>query len=457
MTSPSERRFWDTYIEKLNINKVPAQRQRWYVRHIEHFIVYSKECDVKLKKQTPQTIQIFFNKYSQNHWVKDFHFEQMIDALQILFKDFLQLDWAYTFPWDDTKRLAKTLEPDHPTVARANSPIKVEPISSAAEHNTDTAQSWIQHLTITLRAAQYSIHTEKTYVSWIKDYLYYSKAASPSSLTDEDVTKYLSYLANQRSVSANTQKQALCALAYFYKHVMKRPLGDVSSFIQAKPTRRLPLVLSQNEVRRVLSQMESPVFRLMAGLLYGTGMRLMECIRLRVQDVDFDYKKISVIRGKGNKDRIVPLPSSYLTSLKAQIDHTRTIHSQDLADGFGSVYIPPALARKYPNASKEFRWQYIFPASRVSTDPRSKAVRRHHLHESSLQKHIKKTCDQLGLSKRVSCHTFRHSFATHLLEAGYDIRTVQELLGHSDVSTTMIYTHVLNKPGITVQSPADIL
>ncbi len=246
-------------------------------------------------------------------------------------------------------------------------------------------------------------------------------------------------------------------MVYFYRQVLKRPLGEFADFTKARTPRKLPLVLSRHEVKTLLAAISDPLFNLMAGLLYGTGMRLMECIRLRVQDIDFEYKKITIIQGKGGKDRFVPLPDIFIAPLREKIGRNQQIHANDLSSGFGSVYIPPALSRKYPNAAKEFRWQYVFPASKISVDPRSKTMRRHHIHESSLQKHIKKACDSLGMSKRVSCHTFRHSFATHLLERGYDIRTIQELLGHADISTTMIYTHVLNKPGVTITSPIDDL
>jgi integron integrase len=260
-----------------------------------------------------------------------------------------------------------------------------------------------------------------------------------------------------RRVSASTQNQALNALVFFYKHVLKNETIELGAFAHSKKPRRLPVVLTRDEVQRLFSMLNSPMARLMAGLLYGCGLRLMECVRLRILDVDFGYQRILIRNAKGGKDRIVPLPNRLNELLREQIKSVEQQHRQDLACGLGGVYLPDALSRKYPKAEKELMWQYLFPASRVSADPRSGTLRRHHIHENNLQKHMKHAATAAALNKRVNCHALRHSFATHLLESGYDIRTVQELLGHADVSTTMIYTHVLNKPGITVTSPFDVL
>ncbi len=266
----------------------------------------------------------------------------------------------------------------------------------------------------------------------------------------------MSDLAVRRNVSASTQSLALTSLVFFFSEVVGRPLGDMG-FARAKRPRRLPVVLTKNEVRQLLSQMTG-VYALMAGLMYGTGMRLMECVRLRVKDIDFDYGTITVRDGKGSKDRIVPLPKRYEAELKSHLETIKSLHASDVAQGHGEVYLPNALAVKYPNAAREWGWQYVFPASRLSVDPRTGAVRRHHLHETSLQKAIKQAAKKSAIAKQVNSHALRHSFATHLLEAGSDIRTVQELLGHADVSTTMIYTHVMNRPGLPpVESPADLL
>ncbi|MFT5497182.1 MAG: integron integrase [Kiritimatiellia bacterium] len=248
--------------------------------------------------------------------------------------------------------------------------------------------------------------------------------------------------------------QALCAIVYFYKRVLNKELGDFSDFARARTARRLPVVLTQAEVKSWLAG--TPGTRgLMSSVIYGGGLCLMECARLRVKDLDFGYLQITIREGKGNKDRIVPMPHSLAEKLRQHLEGVKQLHEDDLRQGFGEVYIPGSLARKYPNAAKEWKWQFVFPAANFSTDPRSGAYRRHHVHESGIQKALKKSATRLGLTKRVTVHTLRHPFATHLLENGSDIRTVQELLGHADVSTTMIYTHVLNNPGIAVRSPLD--
>ena len=238
-------------------------------------------------------------------------------------------------------------------------------------------------------------------------------------------------------------------------HVLNRPLGKLGDFVRAKRPKTLPVVMTKPEAISLLENLDG-VYYLMAALLYGTGMRLMECVRLRVKDIDFAYQQINVRQAKGNKDRVVPLPATLTEKLKQQLEVSKKLYQQDLQEGNCNVYLPDALATKYPKASREWIWQYVFPSKRLSVDPRSKTVRRHHIHENGLQKQVKKAAQIADISKQVKCHTLRHSFATHLLEAGYDFRTVQELLGHADVSTTMIYTHVMNKPGLSVKSPLDI-
>lgn len=244
------------------------------------------------------------------------------------------------------------------------------------------------------------------------------------------------------------------ALVYFFKHVVKRPLGEFAHIRSSRPP-KLPVVLTIDQLGALLGAM-SGTYLLMAKIMYGSGLRLIECTRLRVKDIDFDYRIIQVVDGKGGKHRRVPLPEQCIDALRQQIDNVAALHSQDLAIGFGSVFMPDALARKYPSAARELLWQYLFPSSRLAVEPRSGITRRHHIHESGLQKAIKRAALMTGINKPISSHTLRHCFATHLLEAGYDIRTVQELLGHSDVSTTMIYTHVMNRPGmVPVASPLD--
>jgi integron integrase len=273
---------------------------------------------------------------------------------------------------------------------------------------------------------------------------------------EQEITSFLTHLAVDKHVAPSTQNQALAAILFLYKEVLERELDWMDDIVRAKRSVRIPEVLSPEQVRRLIDQLEG-THQLMARLLYGTGMRLMEAVRLRVRDVDFHYRQITVRNGKGNKDRVTVLPASLLEPLKAHLARVKTLHEKDLADGFGRVYLPYALSRKYPSADREWGWQYVFPASTRSTDPRSGAVRRHHVFEQNLQRAIKQAVMNLGFPGRVSTHTLRHSFATHLLEGGSDIRTVQELLGHADVKTTMIYTHVLQRGGRGVMSPLDRL
>ena len=269
-----------------------------------------------------------------------------------------------------------------------------------------------------------------------------------------EVAAFLSYLANERNVAAATQNQALNAINFLYKMVLEKELGEIQGIVRAKKPKRLPVVLSVTEVKLLLQEIEGDQW-MMASLLYGSGLRLMECLRLRVKDIDLDKRMITVRSGKGNKDRVTMLPGNLIEYLQAHMAKVRALHQRDLAEGFGQVYLPYALERKYPNASREWGWQYVFPADRRSADPVSGQTRRHHFYPSTLQKSVKHAVRKCGIHKPASCHTLRHSFATHLLERGYDIRTVQELLGHEDIRTTQIYTHVLNKGGMSVISPFD--
>jgi len=305
-----------------------------------------------------------------------------------------------------------------------------------------------------IRMKHYSIRTEQTYAQWIKRFILFHNKKHPAEMGENEVYEFLSYLATVEKVSASTQNVALNSIVFLYSQVLKQELGDFSKFIRAKTSKKIPVVLAKDETNQVLSLM-SGLPKLMASLLYGSGLRLMECVRLRVKDVDFKYNEIIVREGKGQKDRVTLLPDSIIERLKLQIKKVKLIHQQDIIDGFGEVYLPNALAKKYKNASKSFLWQYVFPASNLSIDPRSGVKRRHHISESVLQKAVTIAARKSEINKPISCHTFRHSFATHLLGNGYDIRTVQDLLGHKNIKTTMIYTHVLKKGGLAVKSPLD--
>lgn len=307
-----------------------------------------------------------------------------------------------------------------------------------------------------LKIEHYALKTEKSYWQWIRRFVIYHHNRKPSSMDAPEIHAFLSYLALNEGVAASTQNQALNAIVFLYKKVLKKDVGDFSDFPRARMGKRLPVVCSREEVQRLFHHtdgVEGTVVR----LLYGTGMRIMEALRLRVQDISFDRNEITVRGGKGNKDRRVPFPAALRNELHAQLDWRKELFEQDKAENNHEVELPGALARKYPSAPYDWKWQYVFPADKFSTDPRSGRVRRHHLHEIRIQRAVKKAAQAAEITTRITPHTLRHCFATHLLEAGQDIRTVQELLGHADVKTTMIYTHVLNKGPLGVVSPLDTL
>ena len=307
-----------------------------------------------------------------------------------------------------------------------------------------------------IRVRHYSIRTEEAYTGWVRRYIQFHRR-HPRDLDGDDLNRFLTHLVEHDRIAVSTQRQALSAILFLYRHVLKTDLEWLDDVVRARQPRRLPNVLSREEVAAVLSRLEG-IPQLVVLLLYGTGMRILECLRLRVQDVDFDLGHITIRRPKGGRDRVTMLPESTRDRLRDHLLTVRALHERDLADGFGNVYLPDALARKYPHADRDWKWQYIFPAGSRGIDPRTGIERRHHLHESVIRKAVYAAARSAAIPKKVSCHTFRHSFATHLLMAGHDIRTIQELLGHKDVKTTMIYTHILgNSGGRGVTSPADTL
>lgn len=328
---------------------------------------------------------------------------------------------------------------------------KTAPIPNS---NQSDGPKLLDRLRESLRSRHYSRRTEETYCQWVKRFIYFHGVRHPREMAEPEINAFLTHLAVKGKVSASTQNQALCALLFLYRHVLGREVGDLGDVIRARKPKHLPVVMTREEVKAVLAHMASDKW-LMASLMYGAGLRLMECLRLRVQDIDVSRNEILVRDGKGAKDRITMLPESLKAPLQEHLKKVNEIHNKDLADGWGRVQLPTALEKKYPNASAEWRWQWVFPQEKRWINGTTREQGRHHIDASLVQKAVRDAVNKAGLVKRVTCHTFRHSFATHLLEGGYDIRTVQELLGHNDVRTTMIYTHVLNRGGLAVRSPLD--
>ncbi len=321
-------------------------------------------------------------------------------------------------------------------------------------NNANNPNAFLEEVRAAIRLRHYSLQTEEVYLYRIRQFIHFHGKRHPATLGAAEIQSYLTHLAVDDQVAASTQNVARCAVLFLYRDVLGIELLPLTGIAPAKRPERLPVVFTKAEVKALLSQLEGTPL-LMASLLYGGGLRLMECLRLRVKDIDLAMQQITIRDGKGGKDRVTMLPQTVLSAIQHQLALAHQRYEQDLAEGNANVYLPDALARKYPNAPREWAWQWVFPAPRLSTDPRSGLTRRHHLGEETLQRAVKAALRKAGIEKNGSCHTLRHSFATHLIEDGYDIRTVQELLGHADVRTTMIYTHVLNRGGRGVRSPLD--
>lgn len=456
-----QRRFWDSFIQLLHEQGVKPPADRWHVVRAEGFI--RAFPGRKLAELTADDVTAYLEKLGREGALEGWQFRQVVVAIQILFS-MVRPTWLEIFDWAYWLASATALEPTHPSVARQPA-VSIPPAAAEAsllERMGEGGCARVVHLhredflllSRTIRTRGLSIRTEKAYLHWLCRLVAFHGMRAPARLGAAEVVSFLQHLAVVRNVSASTQNQALNALVFFYDKALKQPLGDLGPMVRAKRPKRLPVVLSVAEVKRLLAAMDG-VHGLIAALLYGTGMRLLECLRLRVQDVAFERNLIVVRRGKGDKDRVVPLPATVVPALKAHLESVRQLHEADLAEGLGEVMLPDALAHKYPAAGREWGWQFVFPSGRLSVDPRSGVTRRHHLHEDSVQKALRAAVAQAGIGRQASCHSLRHSFATHLLERGHDIRTVQELLGHADVSTTMIYTHVLNRAGVGALSPLD--
>lgn len=457
MTSSTFQSGWQQYHQALIDRKIRDQAKQWYARKLKLFIAHVSNKGVRMEEVSTDLIENYFSELSRREGMLDWQFRQHVEAIQIYFESVVTTSNVKGMDWQFFIDSSYSISSDHATVVRAPQ------LASSSKKDSSSDQivpfaflSSINELVEKIRTRGYSIRTEKTYSHWVKRFILFTGEDNPKNLNAQHVMSFLTDLAAYRNVSPSTQNLALTSVVFFFREVLLRPLDDLN-FERASRPRKLPVVLSQSEIKNLISEMKG-VQQIMAGLMYGTGMRLMECVRLRVKDIDFHYNLITVRDGKGGKDRRLPLPKRYVPQLKAHLETVHRIHLNDLKEGVGDVYLPNALSIKYPSAQNEWAWKYVFPSSRLSVDPRSKKIRRHHLHENSLQKAIHRAAGRAGIHKQVNSHALRHSFATHLLENGTDIRTVQELLGHADVSTTMIYTHVLNRPGVPpVQSPVDML
>ncbi|HOY68791.1 MAG TPA: integron integrase [Candidatus Ozemobacteraceae bacterium] len=397
-------------------------------------------------------IQMFLDEIKTNPLIPLWQQDQYLIALYIYYisqsESKTSRGWHFKIPWWVSKHADE--------IAKLRL-FNLEPEKN--DHNFCKAEnlkvnSWLKKISEKIRILHYSVRTEKAYREWTARFFRFHQDKDPQHLNEKDIESFISHLAQDLHVAAKTQNQGLHAILFFFKHVLERDLEQYVTYVRAKVPQRLPQVLSKTQVKTLLEAMTG-MTKIMATITYGAGLRLSECLSLRIQDVNIEKALITVRHGKGGKDRVTPLPVKIIPELTNHLEIVRRLHEKDTKEGFGVTTLPDAIDRKYPAAHREWPWQFLFPASKLAAEPKTKRIVRYHIHESVLQKAIRAAAKESGLPSGTSVHTLRHSFATHLLEAGYDIRTVQELLGHSDVSTTMIYTHVLNKPGCTVKSPVD--
>ena len=449
-TDPRVGQFWKNYLALAKRFRVRDNALPWYRKHVERLIDWRP--NLRLHDYSAEDVQAWLEHLARNPKLGDWQMRQQLDAVRILFAYLLKAPWTREFDWDHWLSDGRQLGSDHPTIARSFEP----PVKSSHNLLSINHPEIYRRFLTAIRLPDYSINTEQSYLAWINRFLLFHGGTRPNDFAEPEVAAFLEHLALRRKVAVGTQNLALNALVFFFSRVLERPLGDLGPFRRPTKPRRIPVVLSPNEITAVFAGVEG-MKGLMIRLMYGSGLRVMECVRLRIMDLDFDYKQVTIRFSKGKKDRVVPMPDTLIEQLHAQVRWRQRLHEKDQDAGITGVFIPPALARKYPNADNELRWQYLFPSSRVSQDPRSRKIRRHHLHQTVIQKSIRIAANNAGITKRVTSHTLRHSFATHLLASGADIRTVQDLLGHADVSTTMIYTHVLGRGSQGARSPLDTL
>lgn len=433
---------------------IPAGKHTFFVNWVRMFIAFLKPR--KIEQAVRDDIISFLQKQSElgkNGW----QIHQANDALRLFLSEVLPLDWAAKSDWPETPAASDILTGPPAEIPRP-------PVGGARmaelQKRSDTGeflpkwQGLLEQVQEQLRAERYAFRTEQTYLDWARRFVLFVKPKTRGDLTRGEMEEYLNYLALVRRVSSSAQNQALNALQFLFRHVLKRGADALNDVQRAAYSRKIPVVLTKEEVKILLANMSGSAL-LMAQLMYGAGLRVMECTRLRVKDVDFGNKYIVVREGKGDKDRIAPLPERLVKSLRSHLEWVRERWEKDQRLGAEGVFLPDAISVKSPHADRELGWYWLFPSDQLSEDPWTGKLRRHHMHSGSIQQAVRRASKRAGIVKPVSPHTLRHSFATHLLESGTDIRTVQELLGHADVSTTMIYTHVLNRPGVVARSPLD--
>jgi integron integrase len=428
----------------LTKRRVPLKAQKYFVRWIERFEVF-RTGTVRRSFRTlnDSDVAAFLLDQDLRFSPPEWQVKQAQQAVVLFLRNVIGLTEI------DTRRISDLLRGGEGSTVGGGPAMK-----EVAVLVNESRPEWYQQVQRALRTQHYALATEKAYLDWLDRYAVFHGEADPRELGTTEVRAFLEHLAVERNVAASTQNQAFSALLFAYSKVFEVELSDLSGTSRARGDKRLPVVLTTDEVDRLLEELNG-LPKLVAQLLYGSGLRLLEALRLRVKDVDPGYGQIMVRDTKGNVDRVTYLPELLADALREQVATALALHEQDMTEGYGRVWLPFALAEKYPNAELEPGWQYLFPAAKLSVDPRSKVVRRHHLGESTIQKAVKRAVVAAKICKPATCHSLRHSFATHLIESGTDIRTVQELLGHKDVSTTMIYTHVLNRPGVSGHSPLD--
>lgn len=429
----------------------------------DYYIRWAESWTKARGHHTAQRTQEWFDALGRSSSIADWQLRQAIHAARILACDIMKIEWATSFDWQALSDQAKSLEPDHRTRARETITVRADLPPSCDPANLPDTHEEVARITDALRRAirlkNMAMATEETYVHWCARFTRFCLIKlknPPQTAAPAAITNYLDYLALERHVAPATQKQALNALAFLTKNILGHPEFTLENITPAVGQRRPPVVMTREEVRAVFARLEDP-WKLCAQVMYGSGLRLMEAMRLRVKDLDFGQGTITIHDGKGGKHRIVTLPRALESRLQSHLTQLREKHLQDLAVGAGDVHMPESLLRKWPNACREWCWQYVFPSATLCPHPRTGKVARYHLHDDSMARQFREAARKAGIPKRITSHTLRHSFATHLLESGTDIRTVQSLLGHADVSTTMIYLHVMKRPGAGAPSPLDNL